>query len=67
MLLDREIDNLLLDVRGLALVLEILTARGASDAELAAHCRELDRRRARLARLIGEPGGGAGSVATVAA
>ncbi len=55
-LLDREIDNLLLDVRGLAVVLEILAARGVSDAELAAHRRELDRRRARLVRLLGDPG-----------
>jgi len=62
-LLDREIDNLLLDVRGLAVVLEILAARGVSDAELAAHRRELDRRRARLVRLIGDPAA-AGSAVT---
>jgi hypothetical protein len=55
-LLDRQIDDLLLDVRGLSLVLEILAARQASDAELAAHRRELDRRRARLAELIRESG-----------
>jgi hypothetical protein len=51
-LLDREIDDLLLDVRGLALVLEILDDRGASSGEIAAHTRELERRKARLAELI---------------
>jgi hypothetical protein len=51
-LLDREIDDLLLDVRGLALVLEILGARGASSSEIAAHTRELERRKAQLTDLI---------------
>jgi hypothetical protein len=51
-LLDREIDDLLLDVRGLALVLEILEGRGASRGEIAAHSRELERRTARLTELI---------------
>jgi hypothetical protein len=51
-LLDREIDDLLLDVRGLTLVLEILGARGASSSEIAAHTRELERRKLRLADLI---------------
>jgi hypothetical protein len=51
-LLDREIDDLLLDVRGLTLVLEILGARGASSSEIAAHTRELERRKVQLAELI---------------
>jgi hypothetical protein len=51
-LLDREIDDLLLDVRGLALVLEILAARGASSSEIAAHTRELERRKVQLSDLI---------------
>lgn len=55
-LLDREIDDLLLDLRGLALVRDILIERGASGAEIAAHGRELERSRARLAELIRGPG-----------
>jgi hypothetical protein len=55
-LLDRQIDDLLLDVRGLALVREILARRGASSAEIAAHSRALERGRTRLAELIREPG-----------
>ena len=35
-LLDREIDDLLLHMRGLAVVRDILSGRGASDAEIAA-------------------------------
>ena len=50
--LDREINDLLLDVRGLTLVLEILGARGASSSEIAAHTRELERRKTQLADLI---------------
>lgn len=50
--LSREIDNLLLDVRGLVLVRHLLAARGATDAELDAHTDELERRRRRLAALI---------------
>lgn len=51
-LLDREIDDLLLKTRGLALVRDLLVARGASSEEVAAHSRELERDRARLAGLI---------------
>jgi hypothetical protein len=51
-LLDREIDDLLLRTRGLALVRDLLIARGASSEEVAAHTRELERDRARLAGLI---------------
>jgi hypothetical protein len=51
-LLDRRIDDLLLRTRGLALVRDLLVARGASSEEVAAHTRELERDRARLAGLI---------------
>ena len=55
-LLGREIDDLLLDVRGLALVRDLLAARGASTADVAAHTRALERARARLAgRILAEP------------
>jgi hypothetical protein len=56
-LLDRQIDDLLLELRGLALVRDILIERGASSGEIAAHGRELERGRARLAELIRGPGG----------
>jgi len=56
-LLDREIDDLLLRVRGLALVRDILVERGASGVEIAEHGLELERGRARLAELIRGPGG----------
>jgi hypothetical protein len=55
-LLDRQIDDLLLELRGLALVRDILIERGASRGEIAAHGRELERGRARLAELIRGPG-----------
>jgi hypothetical protein len=54
-LLDRQIDDLLLDIRGFALVRDMLVARGATDAEIASHSRALARARARLAELIREP------------
>jgi len=50
--LSREVDDLLLDLRGLVLVRELLAQRGATTAELDAHTDELDRRRRRLAALI---------------
>jgi len=52
-LLDREIDDLLLQMRGLAVVRDLLAARGASSAEVAAHSSELESVRRRLAGLIG--------------
>jgi hypothetical protein len=55
-LLDREIDNLLLDARGLALVRDMLVKRGATDDEITSHSRALARTRARLAELIRGPG-----------
>ena len=42
-LLDREIDDLLLDARGLALVRDLLVERGASTGEIASHVRALNR------------------------
>ena len=51
-LLDREIDDLLLDARGLALVRDLLEERGASTGEIASHARALNRVRARLVELI---------------
>jgi hypothetical protein len=50
--LSPELDNLLLDVRGLLLVRELLTERGATWAEIEAHTDELERRRRRLAALV---------------
>ena len=55
-LLDREIDDLLLDARGLALVRDMLVKRGATVEEIASHTRALARARARLAELIRGPG-----------
>jgi hypothetical protein len=51
-LLDREIDDLLLHIRGLVLVRALLTERGASREELDEHTRELERLRERLADRI---------------
>ena len=47
----REIDDLLLHIRGLVLVREILRQRGATAAELDQHSRELERLKSRLAEL----------------
>lgn len=51
-LLDHEIDDLLLQVRGIALVRDVLADRGATPAEITAHSRALERARTRLAELI---------------
>jgi hypothetical protein len=50
--LGREIDDLLLQVRGLVLVRDLLARRGASQAELDEHTRELERQRERLAAAV---------------
>ncbi|HET7172228.1 MAG TPA: hypothetical protein VFI18_11365 [Gaiellales bacterium] len=55
-LLGREIDDLLLRLRGLVLVRDLLEQRGATAAEVDEHAREADRVRARLATLIGGSG-----------
>jgi hypothetical protein len=47
----REIDDLLLHIRGLVLVREILKQRGASAAELQAHTEELERLKNQLAQV----------------
>jgi hypothetical protein len=46
--LDRQVDDLLLHARGLALVREVLAGRGATRDELDAHTRELERVRRQL-------------------
>jgi hypothetical protein len=46
--LDRQVDDLLLHARGLALVREVLAGRGATRDELDAHTRELERVRREL-------------------
>jgi hypothetical protein len=51
-LLSREIDDLLLDVRGLILVRDLLAERGATTAEIAAHTNELQRRRRQLVDML---------------
>jgi hypothetical protein len=53
MVLGREVDDLLLRLRGLVLVRDLLAQRGATPAEIDEHAREADRVRARLAALIG--------------
>ena len=52
-LLGREVDDLLLQARGLVLVRHVLAERGVSPTELDAHTAELERVRARLAATLG--------------
>jgi hypothetical protein len=54
--LNAEIEQLLLEVRGLVLVKGVLKRRGVSRAELEAHGREIERARRRLSDLIGSRG-----------
>jgi hypothetical protein len=51
-ILNHEIDNLLLQARGLVLVRDLLARRGASDSELDAHTNELERVRVELIRAL---------------
>ncbi len=51
-LLDRQIDDLLLHARGLEVMRDFLTKKGASRDEVAAHSRELESTRTRLVDLI---------------
>jgi hypothetical protein len=58
----RELNDLLLSLKGLVLVRALLEDRGASEAEIRQHGNEIERLRARLAELVRE-GGGAYSAA----
>jgi len=58
----REVNDLLLSVKGLVHVRALLEDRGASAAEIREHSDEIERLRARLADLVRE-GGGAYSAA----
>ncbi len=51
-LFSREVDDLLLQIRGLVLVQDVLAERGASPAEIRAHSEAAERLRRRLAELI---------------
>jgi hypothetical protein len=64
-LLGREVDDLLLDVRGLALVRDLLVERGATGEEIESHERALARARRRLAELLAGVAGPAGAVEPV--
>jgi hypothetical protein len=48
----RQIDDLVLHLKGLVLVRALLQKRGASTAEVEAHTREIERVRARLAEVV---------------
>lgn len=52
-LLSREVDDLLMQARGLVLVRHVLAERGVSPIELDAHTAELERVRTRLAATLG--------------
>jgi hypothetical protein len=58
----REVNDLLLSLKGLVLVRALLEDRGASAEEIREHGDEIERLRARLATLVRE-GGGAYSAA----
>jgi hypothetical protein len=51
-ILNHEIDDLLLQARGLVLVRDLLARRGASDSEVDAHTTELERVRGELIRAL---------------
>ena len=61
----RQVDDLVLHLKGLVLVRALLAERGASEAELEEHGAEIDRVRAELASPV-QKGGGTRSVATAA-
>ena len=52
--LGREIDDLLLQLRGLVLVRDVLQARNATQQEVDAHAQEADRVRQRLIQRLRE-------------
>ena len=66
-LLGRDIDDLLLQLRGLVLVRDLLAERGATREEIDAHAREADRVSARLVQLIRGYDGDVGDLDTGAA
>jgi len=51
-ILDHDIDDLLLQARGLVLVRDLLAGRGATPSELDAHANELERVRGELIRAL---------------
>jgi hypothetical protein len=53
-LAQRELDDLVLGLKGLVHVRALLESRGASSAELDEHTAEIDRIRVRLAELVKE-------------
>ena len=59
----RELDDLVLHLKGLVLVRGLLEERGATAAELREHTDEIERLRNGLARLVQTTGGGAYSAA----
>jgi hypothetical protein len=58
-----EVDDVLLQLKGLVLVRALLKERGASEEEIRRHSDEIDRIRTRLADLVHGSGGGAFSAA----
>jgi hypothetical protein len=52
----REIDDLVLNLKGLVLVRELLESRGARADDIAAHSAEIERVRERLASTVRETG-----------
>jgi len=59
----REVDDLLLHLKGLVLVRALLEERGAGEAELREHGDEIERLRNRLAALVQGSGRSAGRAA----
>jgi hypothetical protein len=59
----RELDKLVLHLKGLVLVRALLEERGASAAEIQQHTDEIVRLRTRLAEFVQTTGGGAYSAA----
>jgi hypothetical protein len=55
---DQEIAGQLLHIKGLVLVRTLLEQRGATEAELAEHTAELNRRRNHLAELVRDTASG---------
>jgi hypothetical protein len=59
----REIDDLVLHLKGLVLVRELLASRGAGAEEIDAHSVEIERVRERLARAVRQTGDAVGIAA----